>query len=62
MLVPLLSGVTALVGMLAAIGGAMLDDPERSRPLPTIAYIEKDRQLVAREPDCGNDPVLANLT
>jgi hypothetical protein len=29
MLVPLLSGVTALVGMLSAIGGAMLDGRER---------------------------------
>jgi hypothetical protein len=29
MLVPLLSGITALVGMLAAIGGAALDNRER---------------------------------
>lgn len=29
-LVPLLSGIIALVGMLAAIGGAVLDDRERS--------------------------------
>ena len=30
MLVPLLSGVTALIGMLAAIGGAALDSRERN--------------------------------
>ena len=31
MLVPLLSGISALVGMLAAIGGAILDGRERDR-------------------------------